>query len=144
MAISFNKREQEKKREQKREEKQKRKEERKANGSNSFEDMIAYVDENGVITDTPPDSINREEIDIDNIQISTPKKEDIEEAELKGHVEYFNPEKGYGFIKNSRSIDKYFFHISSAPASITEGNKVTFELERGKKGMNAVNITLIK
>jgi len=141
MAISFNKRELEKKREQKRQEKQKRKEERKANGGNgSFDDMIAYVDQNGVITSTPPEK--KQEIEIDDIVVSTPKKEDIEEAILKGRVEYFNPEKGYGFIKNAASMDKYFFHISSAPASITEGNKVTFELERGKKGMNAINISI--
>ena len=56
MAISFNKRELQKKKAQKKEEKLKRKEERKASGGNgSFEDMIAYVDENGVIIDTPPD-----------------------------------------------------------------------------------------
>ncbi|MDR1602459.1 MAG: cold shock domain-containing protein [Tannerella sp.] len=144
MAISFNKRELEKRKEQKRQEKQKRKEERKANGgSGSFDDMIAYVDENGVITSTPPDPVRKQEIEIDNIAVSTPKKEDIEETTVfKGRVEYFNPDKGYGFIKDAAGTDKYFFHISSAPASITEGNKVTFELERGKKGMNAINITL--
>lgn len=143
MAISFNKREQEKKKEQKRQEKQKRKEERKANGgSTSFEDMIAYVDENGVITSTPPDQTNKQKVDIENIAISTPKKEDLEDPILKGRVEYFNPDKGYGFIKHTGSTDKYFFHVSSAPASITEGNMVSFELERGQKGMNAVRITL--
>ena len=56
MAISFNKKELEKKRKQKRKEKQQRKEERKASGSKSFDDMIAYVDENGIVIDTPPDS----------------------------------------------------------------------------------------
>jgi len=143
MAISFNKREQEKKKEQKRQEKQKRKEERKANsGSTSFEDMIAYVDENGVITSTPPDMASKQKVDIEDIAISTPKKEDIEDPILNGRVEYFNPDKGYGFIKHIGSTDKYFFHISSAPASIIEGNMVTFELERGQKGMNAVRITL--
>lgn len=144
MAISFNKRELEKKRDQKRQEKQKRKEERKANvGSGSLDDMIAYVDENGVITNTPPDPVKKQEIEVENIVVSTPKKEDIEEETvLQGRVEYFNPEKGYGFIKSATSMDKYFFHISSAPATIAEGNKVTFELERGKKGMNAINIAL--
>lgn len=144
-SISFNKRELEKKREQKRQEKQKRKEERKANaGDGSFENMIAYVDENGVITDTPPDTSNKQDIDIEDIAISVPKKEEREEEEttLTGRVEYFDASKGYGFIKNAANTEKYFFHISSAPASITEGNKVTFELERGKKGMNAVNISL--
>jgi Cold shock proteins len=144
MAISFNKREQEKKKEQKRQEKLKRKEERKANGgSTSFEDMIAYVDENGVITSTPPDQTSKQKVDIEDIAISTPKKEDLEDPILKGRVEYFNPDKGYGFIKHTGSMDKYFFHVSSAPASITEGNMVTFELERGQKGMNAVRIALV-
>lgn len=139
---SFNKREIEKNKQQKRKEKQQRREERKNNPVDSFEDMIAYVDENGVITSTPPDQAKHQNIDIEDIAISTPKKEDIEEPILKGRVEYFNPDKGYGFIKHIGSTDKYFFHISSAPASITEGNMVTFELERGQKGMNAVRITL--
>ena len=143
MAISFNKRELEKKKEQKRQEKLKRKEERKANGgSGAFEDMIAYVDENGVITDTPPDLENKQAVEIENIAISTPKQEDIEDPVLKGRVEHFNADKGYGFIKHVGSVDKYFFHVSNAPATIAEGNMVIFELERGLKGINAVNITL--
>ena len=139
---SFNKREIEKNKQQKRKEKQQRKEDKKNNPTDSFEDMIAYVDENGVITSTPPDLANKRKVTIENIAISTPKKEDMEEPILKGRVEYFNPDKGYGFIKHTGSTDKYFFHISSAPASITEGNMVTFELERGQKGMNAVRIAL--
>lgn len=143
-SVSYNKREIEKKKQEKRLEKQKRKEERKANaGSGSFDDMIAYVDENGVIRDTPPDPIRKKEIDIENIEVSTPKKEEVEEVELRGVVDFFNPDKGFGFIKNTSNSDKFFFHISSAPAHIEEGDKVTYELERGKKGMNAVNIVII-
>jgi len=144
MAISFNKKEVQKKKQSKRLEKQKRKEERKASGgSGAFEDMIAYVDENGMITSTPPDVTNKEEIDIENIEVSTPKKEEVEEAPLEGRVEFFNSDKGFGFIKSSKGTEKYFFHVSNAPTSISEGNKVTFELERGQKGMNAVNIAFI-
>ncbi|MBF0651779.1 cold shock domain-containing protein [Dysgonomonas sp. GY75] len=139
---SFNKREIEKNKQQKRKEKQQKREERKNNPADSFEDMIAYVDENGVITSTPPDLTNKRKIKIENIAVSTPKKEDMEDPILNGRVEYFNSDKGYGFIKHTGSTDKYFFHISSAPASIIEGNMVTFELERGQKGMNAVRITL--
>jgi len=143
MAISSNKRELQKKKIEKRQEKQKRKEERKASGvTASFEDMIAYVDENGVITSTPPDPVNKTVIEIEDIAVSTPKKEDVQETVLKGRVDYFNPDKGYGFIKHTDSVYKYFFHISSAPATIKEGIKVTFELERGQKGMNAVKINL--
>ena len=139
---SFNKREVEKKKEQKRKEKLQRKEERKAGGISSFDDMIAYVDENGVISDTPPDPDKKQEVDLDDIAISTPKKVEEEAIPLKGRVEYFNQDKGFGFIKDLAGVDKYFFHVSNAPANITEGNIVTFELERGLKGMNAVKIVL--
>jgi len=146
-SISFNKREVEKKKQEKRLEKQKRKEERKANsGGGSFDDMIAYVDENGVITDTPPDPAAVQKIEVESIAISTPKKEKEEEVDtvLSGRVDFFNASKGFGFIKQTGGMDKYFFHISVAPPSITEGDKVTFELERGQKGMNAVRITIIE
>jgi cold shock CspA family protein len=142
---SFNKKEVEKKKDQKRKEKLKRKEERKANGGGrSFEEMIAYVDENGVICDTPPDLANKQEVDVENIVISTPKKEEVKEVILQGRVTYFNPGKGYGFIEDLSRMEKYFFHISNAPEDIIEGNRVTFELERGDKGMNATRIVLTK
>ncbi|MCE4564483.1 cold shock domain-containing protein [Maribellus sp. CM-23] len=139
-SISFNKKELEKKRARKRKEKQQRKEERKANGgSGSLDDMIAYVDENGVITDTQPDP-NKKKVDANKIAISTPKKQDEEEVPLKGRVEHFNRDKGYGFIKDIASTEKYFFHISDAYPNITEGNKVSFELAKGNRGLNAVKI----
>ncbi len=145
MAISFNKKELEKKKQSKKLEKQKRKEERKANSGNaSFDDMIAYVDEFGVITDTPPDPSQKEKVDLESIAVSTPKKEEVEEVPLRGRVDYFSVDTGHGFIKGISNTEKYFFHISNAPADIKEGNLVTFELERGKKGMNAVKIVLAK
>ncbi|MDP4270808.1 MAG: cold shock domain-containing protein [Bacteroidota bacterium] len=144
MAISFNKKELEKKKQSKKLEKQKRKEERKVSGSKSFDDMIAYVDENGMITDTPPDPTKKSKVDLESIAVSTPKKEDVEDPILKGRVEHYNSAKGYGFIKDLGSTEKYFFHINNAPDTITEGNMVTFELERGQKGMNAVRIELTK
>jgi len=145
--VTYNKRENEKKKASKRLEKQKRKEERKANNTGgAFEDMIAYVDENGVITSTPPDTeVKKEEINVEDIVISTPKREDIEEESvLRGRIEHFNSSKGYGFIKDLGSTEKYFFHISSAPAEIAEGDIVFFELERGARGMNAVNIKIAR
>jgi cold shock CspA family protein len=140
-AISSNKRELEKKREQKKQEKLKRKEDRKANsGGGSLEEMIAYVDENGMITSTPPDPENRQEINHEEILVSTPQKVKTDDPVLKGRVEHFNPSKGYGFIKDVASVEKYFFHISNAPENIAEGNMVFFELEKGNKGLNAVKI----
>ncbi len=139
--ITTGKRDREKTKQQKRQDKQKRKDERASAGTRSFDDMIAYVDENGVFHDTPPEP--KKEIELDDIIISTPKQEDVEEEPMKGRVEYFTSDKGYGFIKDSESGEKYFFHISSAPAEIAEGNQVTFEIERGTRGMNAVRISII-
>lgn len=144
MAISFNKKEQEKNKQRKKIEKQKRKEERKSNaGNKSFDDMIAYVDEYGRIVDTPPERRAKSDIDVESIAVSTPKKAE-EDSVLKGRVEHFNDEKGYGFIKEANSVEKYFFHISNAYASIKQGEQVNFELERGLKGMNAIKIQLIE
>jgi cold shock CspA family protein len=137
---SFGKRENEKKKQAKRLEKQKRKEERQAGGTSSPDDMIAWVDEMGNIVDTPPEERKPSEVKLEDVAISTPKKEDVEVEPLRGRVEYFNNDKGYGFIKDLGSGEKYFFHISAAPADIAEGHIVTFELERGTRGLNAVGI----
>ena len=73
MAISFSKRELEKKKQGKKLEKQQRKEERKANrGGSSLDDMIAYVDANGMITDTPPDMSSKPKVDAETIAVFVP------------------------------------------------------------------------
>lgn len=141
--ITSGKREREKLKQTKRQDKQKKKEERLSGGSRSFEDMLAYVDENGVLHTTPQDVKPKEEIDASQIEISVPRQSEIEEEEpMSGRVEYFTASKGYGFIKDAASSDKYFFHITNAPAGIAEGDRVTFELERGTRGMNAVRIVI--
>ena len=62
---------------------------------------------------------------------------------LKGRVDYFNESKGYGFIKDLGSGEKYFFHVSNNTLTdISETDIVTFELERGLRGMNAINIRI--
>ena len=142
--IGNNKREIQKQKQKKRQEKQHRKDERKATGGNSMDDMIAYVDANGNIVDTPPDlTAKKEDIDVNSIEISTPKKVE-EDPTMRGVVDYFNDDKGYGFIKDKNTPNKYFFHISNAPEEIKAGNAVTFELEQGKKDMVAVKIEFDK
>lgn len=144
-SMTVGKRENEKKRLAKREEKQKKKESRKLSGTSSFDDMIAYVDENGMITSTPPvDNSRKEEINPEKIIIATPKKEDEEPVILRGRVEFFNEARGFGFIKNLSGVEKYFFHMNNVVSKIAENDIVTFDLERGQKGMNAVNISLEK
>ncbi|MDC2653529.1 cold shock domain-containing protein, partial [Bacteroides ovatus] len=135
-SMTVGKRENEKKRLAKREEKLKKKESKKLSGkTNSFDDMIAYVDENGMITSTPPaDDIQKEEINPDEIVIATPKKEEEEPVILRGRVEFFNVAKGFGFIKDLAGVEKYFFHVNNTVSEITENDIVTFDLERGLKG----------
>lgn len=89
-SISADKRENEKKRLARRAEKQKKKEEKKlSNKANSFEDMIAYVDENGMITSTPPaENTPKEEIKLEEIVISTPKKDKEEPVIRRGRIEF--------------------------------------------------------
>ena len=142
ISVTGDKRENEKKRLARRAEKQKRKEEKKLSPkANSLDDMIAYVDENGMITSTPPtENIKKEEIKQEEIVISTPKKEKEVPTVMKGRVEFFNTSKGFGFIKDLSGTEKYFFHVNNVMADISENDIVTFDLERGVKGMNAVNI----
>lgn len=141
--ITTGKRDREKTKQQKREEKQKRKDERASQGTRTFEEMLAYVDENGVLHSTPQDK-PKEEIDASEILISVPKQtEQEEELPLTGVIDHFNSSKGYGFIKDARSGEKYFFHVTSAPNGIEEGDKVTFEIERGMRGLNAVRISIL-
>lgn len=143
---SFNKKEKEKKRLKKRQEKEAKRAERKANPKpSSFEDMIQYVDEYGNPTDTPPDPANKVVIKAEDIEIGVPKKEKEEEVDpiRNGKVEFFNFDKGYGFIKENDTDEKYFVHISSMTEEIDENDKVSFELEQGMKGLNAVRVKKI-
>ena len=60
----------------------------------------------------------------------------------KGTVKFFNELKGFGFIKDSQSSKEYFVHSSGLKDNINENDEVTFDLEEGKKGLNAVNVKL--
>jgi len=140
---TFGKKEREKKRLKKKQDKLLRKEERK---SNAQENMFVYVDEFGQLTDTPPDPDKKIKVDASSIEIGIPKKEDrVVEAEVakEGKVSFFDTSKGFGFIIDSVSQEKHFVHVSGLIDQIAENDKVTFELERGLKGMNAVRVKKI-
>lgn len=143
-SITVDKRENEKKRLAKRAEKQKKKDEKKSsNKVSNFDDMIAYVDENGMLTSTPPaENIKKEEIKLEEIIISTPKKEKEEPVIRRGRIEFFNTSKGFGFIKDLAGVEKFFFHVNNVLTDIAENDIVTYDLERGMKGMNAVNVAI--
>ena len=106
---TFSKKENEKKKQARRLEKQNRKEERKLSGNtNSFEDMIAYVDENGRITSTPPETNHKkEEINHEEIVISTPRQESPEVR--KGRVEYLMFRRGMVLLRICQELKNIFF-----------------------------------
>jgi len=60
----------------------------------------------------------------------------------KGTVKFFNESNGFGFIKEEGTDKEYFVHSSGLKESIKENDVVTFDLENGKKGLNAVNVKL--
>lgn len=139
---TFNKKEKEKKRIKKRLDKQKKKEERMANSEGGdLDSMIAYVDEHGNLSDTPPDPANKTKVKAKNIEIGVPKreKEDLT-IERKGKVEFFNDQKGFGFIKDIDTQEKFFVHVHGLIDKIQENDMVVFEIERGLKGMNAIKV----
>lgn len=144
---TFNKKENEKKKQKKQKDKELKKEERKASGGKkSFEDMLAYVDEDGNITDTPPDpNVKKKKINVEDIEIGIPKQEDREEEskERTGVITFFNDSKGYGFIKDSNG-NSVFVHVNGLADKVGENDKVIFEVEMGHKGLNAVNVKLVK
>lgn len=143
---SWNKKEKEKLRQKKKEEKDKRKEERKANGgTSSFDDMIAYVDENGNLSSTPPDPLKKKKIVAEDIEIGVPSRiEEEVDPNRYGTVTFFDTSKGYGFIKDRDSQESIFSHINAHIDQIQEGDKVTFRMEKGMKGMNAVDVKIAK
>jgi cold shock CspA family protein len=145
--VTFNKIEKEKKRLKKREEKQKKKNARKAEAKENPQGIqFAYVDFNGNLTDTPPDPAMREKVEAESIELGIPKKEDRGEEEptnKEGKVSFFDHSKGFGFILDSINQEKYFVHVSGLIDEIQENDKVTYELERGQKGMNAVRVKKI-
>lgn len=146
MGETWNKKEREKKRQQEKKQKEERKQERKDNAKEgkSLDEMMAYVDENGNISATPPDPRRRIEVNVDDIVIGVPKQEPVNPEDLirKGTVTFFNEAKGYGFIKDLETQESVFVHVNSVQDRIKENSKVIFEVEMGPKGPNAVNVKL--
>lgn len=146
MSETWNKKEREKKKRQIRKEKAERRQERKENkGPHDPESMYAYVDENGNLSSKPPDPKKKIVVNVEDIELGVPKHEsDPEDLIRTGIVTFFNNDKGYGFIKDVETQQSVFVHINSLSEPIKESNKVTFEIEMGPKGANAVNVKMVK
>ena len=146
---SFNKKEKEKKRRKKKKDKLERREQRKIDkaeeGPKTLDDMLSYVDENGNLTSTPPDPTKKIEINVEDIVLgATPVDNTPVETIRKGKVKFFNEEKGYGFIIDDSTKQSIFVHANNVAAQLRENDKVTFEVEMGAKGPNAINVILVQ
>ena len=140
---TFSKKEKEKARLKKSQEKKEKAEDRKANAGKgkTLEEMMAYIDEYGNITSTPPDPSRKIKINSEDIQIAVAKREDLPlDTVRSGVVSFFNEAKGYGFIKDLQTQESIFVHINGLTEPLKENNMVTFETEQGQKGLSAINV----
>jgi cold shock CspA family protein len=144
---TFSKKEKEKKKLKKRQDKEQKKEDRMANSDKGkgLDEMLAYVDEFGNISDTPPDPAKKpKDIKLEDIQIGVAKQAELDPADLirKGTVSFFNDSKGYGFIQDHVTQERVFVHQNGLVDKIKENDRVTFEVEKGPKGLNAFNVKI--
>lgn len=139
---TFNKKENEQKRLKKRKDKLQKKEERKSSPTDGgLDSMIAYVDENGNLSNTPPDPTKKKKVDASSIEIGVSRRaEEVVPTVRTGRIDYFDDSKGFGFIKETGTQEKFFVHVRGLLQEVKEGDMVSFELERGMKGMNAVKV----
>ncbi len=141
---TFSKKEKEKQRLKKRKDKQEKREDRKANAQKgqSLDQMMAYVDENGNITATPPDPTRRRKINEEDIQIGVARRDDsLQEPTVRqGIVTFFNASKGYGFIRDLKTQESIFVHANALAEPISEQDKVSFDVTSTPKGLNAVDV----
>jgi cold shock CspA family protein len=129
-------------------EKAERKKEREANRSKGadLDSMMAWIDEDGNITNTPPDpNKKKKEIDLEEIQLGAAKRDPVQTGttEKTGTVTFFNEAKGYGFIVDSQSKQSIFVHANDLLEPIKDGNRVSFETEQAAKGPKAVKVKKI-
>jgi cold shock CspA family protein len=107
--------------------------------------MLAYVDENGNLSSSPP--IPRKQKDkeesIEHLYTGIPVREP-ESAERQGRVDFFNEEKGFGFIKDASSQERIFVHVSQLTEPLQENDKVVFQTERGPRGITAVQVKKVR
>ncbi|GAO43182.1 cold-shock protein [Flavihumibacter petaseus] len=142
---TFNKRNRQLQKLKQRQDKQLKMEERRENTpkGKKLEDMLAYVDENGNISSTPPDPRKKIVVRSEDISISTPKGNERDSSHT-GTVQFFNEEKGFGFITENKFQERIFFHSSQLAVPVKLNDKVAFDTEPGERGPVAVAIRKIE
>jgi cold shock CspA family protein len=144
---TFGKKEVRSKKEKKRKEKDLKRAKKKSEGKKtSFEDMIAYVDEFGVISATRPDPDKKTVVIAENISLEVTKNnpDNAPDYIRKGVVTFFNDSKGYGFIRDLESRMSIFVHANNLLDPVKENNIVSFEIGKGPKGPSAMKVKLFK
>ncbi len=147
MAETFSKRERRKKKIERRREKELRRDERRNTvvKKKSLEEMMAFVDENGNLSDTPPDPNRAYKASVEDIMIDIPKTVATDsDGLLDGVVSYFDPAKGYGFVIDDQTKERLFIHVTGLAQPNTElntGDKVVYTAVRSPRGMQAVSVS---
>jgi len=144
---TFSKKEVRDKNEKKRKEKAQKRAKKKSEGKkSSFEDMIAYVDEFGMLTSSPPDPSKKTVIAAESIELKITKNtpENAPDFVRKGVLTFFNESKGYGFIRDLESNQSVFVHVKNLLEPVGENNIVIFEIGKGPKGPSAMKVRLFK
>ncbi|MGZ5134134.1 MAG: cold-shock protein [Flavitalea sp.] len=141
---TFGKKEKQKKKLKQRQDKAEKMEERKANAKKgkSLDEMMAYLDENGNLSSTPPDPKKKKIFRQEDMEIGVPKYVPGEPGDSvrNGVVTFFNDAKGFGFIKDVVTQESVFIHANQLSEPIKEHDKVTFEVEMGPRGASAMNV----
>jgi cold shock CspA family protein len=144
---TFSKKDREKQKKRKRQDKQEKMNERKNNNNKGkkLEDMMAYLDENGNLTDKPQDFRKKNIFRHETIPVSVPKQEAQPRDALKtGTVTFFNDHKGFGFINDAESRERIFFHVNDLTEPVKENEKVSFRVKKSPKGLEAKDVTIIR
>lgn len=142
---TFNKKEVKSKKEKKRKDKEKKRELRKSEGKkNTFNDMIAYVDEFGRLSAVPPDPKNKISVAGEDIEITPMRNKPKEGSDFQkeGEVVTFNKSRGFGFIRELETKKSFFVHVNNIEEPIKDNDRVLFEIGKGERGPIALKVKL--
>ena len=137
---TFNKREKEKARQKKKQQKQEKRDDRKANPTKGkgLDEMLAYVDENGNLSSTPP--VYSSSKSDGNSVARTEQEQGANGIIREGTLTKFDSAKGYGFIQDRQSRQSIFVHQNEFIDPIRENDRVLFEIKSTPKGASAIQV----
>ncbi len=144
MSETRNKKDREERKQKEKNDKVQKMQNRKEKPKKSFDQMIAYMDEDGHLSSAPPDQRKKIEVKLEDIWIGVPEYIPPIEEELTrtGKVTFFNTAKGFGFIKDHASNQSVFVHANNVESPIRENDNVSFQIEMRQRGPAAVKVKL--